>query len=298
METIMLYFLQKVDNASKNVRYIVVLIALASIVSSIGVWNSREKSWQGRRIQFYEYQIKWHDCFLNKNSEDSLLDTYRTDPESIEKYFQIKSYYLEHSYSKEMLNQLLVNLKTSNFNNIFLVNVPIVGTSFDINDIGIVSGLTFIIALMVLLYSLMFKYNQIKNSFEVFRESRDQIDYKKFLKLLLINQVLTVDRYKVGEIAAGKFGLEKIIRLRCLPLSLYMVPFITHTFIFIFDVCTFRIGIILGQTYSLWVCIISGFLAFLILLITIFIYIQLNSIDKLWKEIYHELKKVEDGDLK
>jgi len=290
METIILAFIQNVENTSKNVRYIVVLMALASIISFIGIWNSMEANWMQKRIQFYDYQIKWHNCFENKKLEDSLIKVHKTDKELVEKYYKIKSYYSEHNYSEEVLKDLLLNLKINSFQNIYLIKIPIIGVAFDINDIGLISGATFSIILIVLLFSIIFKHNQVKKTYDIIKYSHDS-NKIEYLKLLLMNQVLTNDKIKMHD-NINQF--KKIIKLRSLPLILYAVPAAIHIFIFIFDLSTLSQGELLNYNYSIIICILSGFFSLLIIILTTFVFINLSRVDFIWKKIHLYMQSLEE----
>jgi hypothetical protein len=71
----------------------------------------------------------------------------------------------------------------------FIVHVPLLGFSFDVNDLGLVGGSGFIVLLSMLLFSLK---RELSNLITSFGEAKRQHQLRVFYDLLAMEQVLTV----------------------------------------------------------------------------------------------------------
>lgn len=112
---------------TRGILYFIVLVCLLSLISVLNTVNKH--NWIGGRIDTQKVRL------------DSIM---RGD--SLREY-QYGSYYYDR-IKLEALNYSMAN-------NYMVVKLPILGTTFDINDLAIVSGVTFIFLLLVLRFTII-----------------------------------------------------------------------------------------------------------------------------------------------
>ena len=114
------------NNSSSHTRSTLYILVLTSIISLITILNtSIITNWTRQRISFAEEQYRNH-------SKNNKLD-------SIEK-LKFKSILIKEVQNKS--------------DRIELVQIPIIGNVFDINNLALVSGLSFVILLYIVRYML------------------------------------------------------------------------------------------------------------------------------------------------
>lgn len=104
-------------------------------------------------------------------------------------------YFSEYKDRNIAVSELELNWQITNFNRAFidnslLINIPILGISFDVNGLAIISAVTFCFLFFLLLYNLA---RERKNLTLVFkRAEKSNIDKVALYQLLSMRQVLTI----------------------------------------------------------------------------------------------------------
>jgi hypothetical protein len=130
---------------------------------------------------------------------------------------------------KEMIGDSLDDLKKRR-DQILLVKVPFFDFSFDINDLGLLSGLSFAVILLLLKFGLR---REIANLELIFGEAKHGNWHKDCLKIMSMKQVLTTTDTQ------EKF-ISKIWTL--MPKILYLLPVIVQYIVAFNDIRTWRFG--------------------------------------------------------
>jgi len=119
------------NNASSNTRSVLYFIIVINILSLIAVLNTNRGNWINDRIDKSKKEIAKYRNKFKETSDSSYLDSV---------------YY----------NRLYLEYHTkSKVENYHVVKLPIFGYLFDINDLGIVAGVTLVLLLIVLRFTII-----------------------------------------------------------------------------------------------------------------------------------------------
>ena len=225
--SIYLEMLNRLTVTNRIVRLIVVVLVMTSIFLFVGFWNSVEFGWIESRITILEKQLNWVS-YLDGNTRPEDLSS----EESI-LFDKCQEYYDTKCHTKETLIAELNNYRAAKINNVIFFKIPFLGITFDINDLGMIGGLSLTIIYFLLLYSFINKHNQL----EVIFKKLDKIENTHFKEnayyLIAMDQVLTIPRDSIKE---GK-------NLRKAPRLLYIIPIVVFVFVLTYDLYTFSVGV-------------------------------------------------------
>lgn len=270
--------------ASTRSRKIVLLLVFTSVIAFAAYWNSRPSGWPNQRFQV-----------INKAYEKFILDQI-TDT-SKQKFLykngvkmDDKSPFGDTARMRDFLEQRNINtvdelefLKKVYFNikeNTFSVKIPILGVSFDINDLGLFSGITFSLLLFILWFCLEREWENLQITFK----EASQVDLKQYYKIMSMSQVFTVP---------ARENRDLNILWLIVPKILYLLPLFTQLLICLNDIATSSVVNSISEpattTYNL-VNIIS-IVCISVLTITTIVYVV--KIDLLWNKYHNMLSKKE-----
>lgn len=185
------------------------------------------------------------------------------------RYINEKNILNEKVYIQQ-LNELI----ESETENVLMVRIPILGVSFDINNLCIFSGLFFTVVLIFLYFSLQREHRNLKYIFYTF--GNDKINHSKLYILLSAHQVLTMPR-KIYSLT--NFG--EVVN-RHLANSIILLPLVMVGIIFSYDISTLYMGNRLSQELTSLSIIIASFIIFLLFYSSIKVFYKIKRIDNLW----------------
>ncbi|MFN0036788.1 MAG: hypothetical protein ACKVUS_17130 [Saprospiraceae bacterium] len=185
-------------------------------------------------------------------------------------------------HSRQEFEYALENLMEAKTENFTLVRMPILGVSFDINYLGIISGLIFS-ALMALLYLSMVRENRnLKTLFQHGLQDKDT-DGRRLYELLSMYQVLTVPQKLYRPDNKSDLRTRNIIEV------VFWFPYAVLLLIFVYDCISFKIGLSLNPNMT----IITSLSTLLSLASITYFSFKLNSrqrsINRLWDNQYFRL---------
>jgi hypothetical protein len=237
-------YVEAVGESSKRSRSIAIVITVASILCFIAFWNSTQWSWGRNRVSQYEDALKYWP--LDKTT-DELMEL---KGNTYEDYEGAKSFMKRQGYdpddmgrqglSKKEIQVISDNvraivrakysaLQDQRIDNVINVRIPFFGIFFDVNDLGLFGGITFLAMLLMFRYSLLREYENIK----IFAgQAGTETDLYPYYALMATQQVLTVPPGRPGE---GVFW-------RKLPRLVLWAPVLILLVILVNDGATFSIG--------------------------------------------------------
>jgi len=165
-------YLSASADASARTRSIITVMVVLIILVLAGLFNSLQSQWMKKRMIAVGNQTN-HDYL------DSKLDRAPTgDKDAIEFYHKRRE-------------ALAAALETAYVEGSLVVKVPFFGITFDVNDLGVIGGLAFLIVLSCYRFFLSREIDNLRISFTVARYAgADQL--ANFYSLLAMRQVFTI----------------------------------------------------------------------------------------------------------
>ncbi len=159
--------------------------------------------------------------------------------------------------------------------NTTIVRIPFFGTSFDVNDLSIVSGITFTIILIWLRLSL---WTELNSTYQVFErvKKEDLIDCYEYLSMHL---VFTIP--KALDLELKKFG-EK--QWKWVVLLIILLPVSIQSLVLINDLVTVDLGSVINLKNTV-IVLVLGFATFVMTALLTASCLSLSStLNRLWRE--------------
>lgn len=143
-------FLDTFTHSSDRVRYLMIVILIASFVALILWTNARQQGWMDERITTTRNAIRWQ--VGDPGSLNAGRHTYR----------RLREWAVRHKlYSDADLRNHLRMLEQQFFENSYHVKIPLLDLTFDINDLGSVVGISLSFLTLVLLVSVMRQHENL-----------------------------------------------------------------------------------------------------------------------------------------
>ncbi len=205
---------------------------------------------------------------IRKELASGKINTFSQD--TIDRIDQAWRFVSTHEFtSAKRLDKFIEILEQARINTVITLPVPFFGVTFDVNDLGLLGGLTFIIILLMLRFCLAREWKNLKYVFEVARQ-RDALEL--YYDWLAMKQVFTVPRMREN----SHVGMwEASVR------ALLFLPVIVQLCVFLHDLISFDIGFAISKPNTWIVCVASFVFLMVIVCLT-------YSCRKLWKGIDSE----------
>ena len=113
-------------------------------------------------------------------------------------------------------------------NDLYTVKISWLGIYFDVNDLGLVAGVSLVVILLALNYALMLKYQNIKRAITFIKENTQREEHRKYFEVLSTAQTLTLP--------SDSEKLEFPGVLKFVPRILFALPAFAHIFVLVYDV--------------------------------------------------------------
>ena len=173
--------------------------------------------------------------------------------------------------------------------NILSVRIPFFGISFDINDLSLVSGITFTIILIWLRLSLWTELNSTQQVFERV-DVKDLKEVKDYYEYLGTRQVFTIPLSFDEQLK--KYGERQ---WRLMLILLIALPVALQGLLLANDLYTTQIGINIS-TQNTIIVLISGFFFLATTSVLMFSCLSIvSSINHHWREQAVRIKKLQEG---
>ncbi|HYE55907.1 MAG TPA: hypothetical protein VD996_13740 [Chitinophagaceae bacterium] len=249
------------SNSTRSVLYVLVLV---NVLALITVLNSINWNWTDARIHHAKKTI---DTLRQKE----LAATDETDKKRYQDSISVHS-------------EVLKLHERSNVENYINIRVPIIGNAFDVNNLGIVAGVSFTILLFILRFTLgreianlRLALNAITKRYPNNANERDfagavperelphllpSINYTRRLhhyNSLSMNEIFTLPPLEITPNRIQKKFIGWLI------MRIYYLPLITHLFIVLNDISTLRRGLD-KSTEATLLSLIVGVLALCVIL--------------------------------
>jgi hypothetical protein len=271
------YIKEYIDASAESadrVRFVLLVMVTASILAFAATWNSRSSGWPSSRLivaanaeKFYEdrdlitgddEQVKgkvWPKFWTKEKSDRKKpeeRDAYWSD--SQQAYKSAKEF-LDASRFADLqhLHDHVAFLERARIEKVLYNTVPFFGVVFDINDLGIFAGITFIISLLLFRFSLL---RELRNLRLAFLQAKTPEHLRLCYDMLAMQQVLTTPP-EINPVPSERRlgGRWREAFWNTMSKGLYLIPFAVHLEILRRDYKTYLAvePIFPGTVRGLWV---------------------------------------------
>lgn len=174
------------------------------------------------------------------------------------------------------------NLIESQYENLSLVRIPILGIAFDINNLSLISSVVFL-SLMILLYLSMVRESRNLKTLFTHGGRDDKIDDRRLYELLSMYQVLTVPLKLYSPDKTKDKMTRKLIY------GIFWLPFIVLGTIFSYDWHTSEVGASLNPLLTSVTTNVTIFMLLCVLYVAYKISDRQKRIDRQWDNQYYRL---------
>jgi hypothetical protein len=264
------YIKQYIEASAKSadrVRFVLFIMVTASVLTYVAVWNARSTSWSTSRLvvasdaqKFYNKdsgqliplsddnavrEAVWskffsQDKFDHLESQDKKAEYLKNS----EQAYQSAKLFIDRSRHRfadlEHLKKHVEYLERTRVEKVLNVNVPFFGIVFDINDLGIFAGITFVIILLLFRFSLL---RELRNLRLVFVKTRTLEHLRLSYDILAMQQVLTTPLEIDQSLTKRKlknFSWWRETFWNFVTKGLYLLPFLVQLRIFLHDIDTYE----------------------------------------------------------
>jgi len=217
-------FLDANGEASVRSRNLIVVLIVASVLTGVGVLNSLQDSWMVRRID------------LLRSCDSTYLIKYVGPCPARVQYGSDGEFERDRDLYQRRYLAFMSSASTALVDNRYFVHVPFFGLSFDVNDLGMLSGVGLLSILLLLRFSAGTELENLKLSF---RETYRLKCFAEFYRLAAMRQVLTIPRLPERQVRE----VEKL-----LAKPVYFIPVGVYLWLFIHDLETYGLGLTFDPT--------------------------------------------------
>lgn len=260
-------YLDATSDASKRTRVVTIVLVVASVLVLISLLNSLQSQWMLRRMTELG---KLHGQYT-----ESKLGPYpsRQDSKDDNEYQKAEGLY------QQRYKDLCAAVARAYVENSLVIRVPFFGFSCDVNDLGLLGGIAFLVILGSFRFCISREVDNLRLSFE---EAHRLKKLHEFYNLLAMRQVFTVPRTQY---------INRTVFLKVTPKLICWLPLLAHLSVTWIDFKTAWIGHDL-EDFRFRVLIISELvIAFLLLILASTVTNRMRRLDVLWDEAWTEIQK-------
>jgi len=247
-------YLDAASDASKRTRTVIIVIVAASVLMLAGFLNSLQHNWMLQRVRALASP---NSAYMRQKLPEI------TDENELKKHQEVFYAAIVKSYVE----------------NTYTIRVPFFGITFDVNDLGLLGGIAFIILLVLFRFSLARELDNLIVSFE---EVQDQPKmFVTFYNLLAMRQVLTTP---------PTHAKETVRFLMIVPKMLSILPFTILTVVIAHDFLTYDVGASINAWHTVLIYIISSALWAFVLILTVSCLMLWFKMDGIWHKKWQDVQ--------
>jgi hypothetical protein len=266
--TALVKMLEAAADSAKRGRALIFVITFGSIIAFAAAWKALPFSWSQSRVRAVIAAVDYLQDETAKAGNQQARTQIALRRQKMLGLGDNKEAWVEHLKQGEQYVQshgfvdvphartFLDALERERLETVVRVHLPIVGITFDVNDLGMIAGMSFI-ALMFALRLVLRR--ELENVKIVFRRARESAMSDYAYELLAMTQVLMIPPRLKSEPASGRFWSRT-------PMLLIWFPCLVQGMLFVTDASTIRLGASTSEGLTT-VTLLIGFATLSILLI-------------------------------
>jgi hypothetical protein len=137
-------YIQAFSSSSNRVRYVIIVVTVANLFILSQFWSSRPKSWIHARIHAMRDTLETME--QRRAGANTPLP---------------KAAVIRNLMTEDAVKLHLEQLENAYVSRVVETQIPILGIGFDVNDLGVFGGISFILLLTLLCYCLMRQYENL-----------------------------------------------------------------------------------------------------------------------------------------
>jgi hypothetical protein len=197
-------YLSASTDASSRTRAILLIMVVASVLVLTGLFNSLQSSWMHRRV-----------LSLGRADNQYLISKLGLPPDS--RLLSQQDYQFANELYKQRQQALCAAVEAAYVEGSFIIKVPFLGVTFDVNDLGVIGGIGFLVILSCYRFFLARELDNLHISFTAAREAPPG-SLASFYSLLAMRQVFTIP--ESGFIKSSRFLLYLPKLITWVPVAL------------------------------------------------------------------------------
>lgn len=159
-------YLNAARTSALPVRLTYLAILLATATAFFPYWNALNTSWSNERIRSYRNALNW----IGREPPCK-----QDDLGQCESYARAKSVFDSVGLSnvkdlKEVVSKTLNLLEETHNSDLRLVRLPVIGVTFDVNDLGLFSGFVFVVVMTMFRFSLWREFQNVERVYELAKD--------------------------------------------------------------------------------------------------------------------------------
>jgi hypothetical protein len=291
MDEHQLKLIEATDTASTRGRWIFLVLQVTCILMFMALWHETPFAWNSARAQLAKtvlWQLNCSDSHpegppvaMSPNHDECHYDK----PFSQGELDRAKRYIADAQVNPATAKQRLDALVKSEIDREVYVAVPFLGVGFDINDLSLLAGVTFLFLLLWFRFSL---WREEENVRVLFTESPEDL-LPDIYKQLGMSQVLTVPPNDGGT-HKGFWA--------ALPDALFWSPVVVQLLICINDLVSLNKGLVVNPVLAIGEVVSGWLLLGLLVGVTLNCRERAKNMDRYWNEAFaqvHEILKIKAG---
>jgi len=259
-------YLDATSDASKRTRTITIILVVASVLVLAGLLNSLQSHWMRLRLEALQ---NIHGEYTK--SKLGPLPSLKDSPTEEE----VTGFNKHMARYEQSHRDLITAIARAYVENSMVIRVPFFGFTFDVNDLGLLGGLGFLIILGCYRFCISRESDNLRLSFT---EAKKLGKHQEFYNLLAMRQVFTVPQTKF---------IKRTRFLVITPKLICWLPLTVHLAVTLHDLWTAWIGKELGELRYQILISCELIIALSLLLLSISVTRRLIRIDRMWDH-YHK----------
>jgi hypothetical protein len=287
-------YLDAAGDAAKRTRTVTILLVVASVLTFVGWLNSLPDGWIAERLKTLSNAgvalTKEPDALDREDmkSLDYLKEKIGPRPTRYKDEKDQKNNVETKQYQqyKDQYKELYIALVRTYVDNTFTIRVPFFGISFDINYLGLLSGLGLVIVLILFRFTITRELQNLELSLE---EARKRTSLWEFYHLVAMRQVLTIPPMETKRQSRFRSFIQELSAF--IPKVICFLPLVVYAAVTYNDYRTSpAVGQKISESLTNSTLYKDYFFLLCILLLTIECYRRWGQVDRVWRDYWSKAK--------
>lgn len=285
------HYIRALTASSNRSRYVILIATVVSVLLLVAYRNAG--GWIDTRMQMVDLALKYELWAVSTTDLPDRLDDLGVGDDELRRKLMLIHAMLDSARyrSPEDLKRLAGELERADVEYILHPTVPFMGLRFDINDLGALGGISLVILIFLLLFSIAGEFENVQLAMWKVRRvaereeaeapgagfdnnnSRANLLYHALAMVQVLSRPPTLIRWRPG-IAHGF--------TKCLLVA----PVVVQLLVFVQDWSTRPYALILNRSLTVVNLTVSGVALSALVVLTVLCFVYARALDAVWKETF------------